>query len=684
MAPGNQSRAKYDTNGKKVKSGREPNEDDRQGLERMRPYEAFVWSSAQPENVWSMVDRAFEKHADLISPNKEKRRIAAKKIRNVPLGDRPGRLLGVWDRKSLGLSIEDFARKSRTSKDLRKILDAFAETDSALPCPDPSFVPQIFNTLLLDDSTGKDMKSGSQPWNHVPLPPYEIDHKERDMEFIRDYAQAQKVDLDGIDRRFDDSIGDLQADLRARVAVLSAMFGSDPLQFYDNVKAGQLVETNIDAALLAVIGILAEMSDVMIVPAWIAAGGLMPNIESSFTREDAAKGWETLIANDLSLPALSANETSRAEDEARLWRRNVLVNALDIPELSPAKHMVPQFPPSYPEYKHWFESPFHVLYWVRRGMIALDERGVPIIHGIVPTAKLNPSSPRSSPARQSDRMSDRRAPARGPYNDTQDWRRGGTGSDRARHDRYDYNDSPGRNVGPSSGPGRELDRNRPWSEQQVRYEDRDGRERNLSDLYPPDSRRGPRERPTGPRDDRSRSPVRGRTDSRAYGRRDVRRDDEHPRHRRWESRSMSNKSYSPGRSMSLSMSPTSREYAMLYAPATEKNRSREASDGSYRRRLSRSRSRSRNRMPGRAVGRSRSRSRGRPRDTSRERYLPRSRSGQRYRLRSRSGDEWRRGRGQSRAPSPRRYCEDDFEGPPYFHERGREARRYSPSHPLHR
>jgi hypothetical protein len=110
MAPGNQSRAKHDANGQLVKPGRQPNEDDLAGLERMRPYEAFVWSSAQPDNVWSMVNASFGEHGDSIRPQKAIREKAYRALADTPPQDRPGRLLGVWDRTSLGLSSADFGQ----------------------------------------------------------------------------------------------------------------------------------------------------------------------------------------------------------------------------------------------------------------------------------------------------------------------------------------------------------------------------------------------------------------------------------------------------------------------------------------------------------------------------------------------------------------------------------------------
>lgn len=278
-------------------------------------------------------------------------------------------------------------------------MNAFEDVRQGPALPDPFFQPQIFNTLLLDDSIGDTSKSGSQPWNHIPLPPYELEHKKRDGDYVLRSAQAVEADLTGKGRLCDDSLEDLQADLRARVALLSATFGPDPLKFFNDVKAGRSVEAQIDVSLVAVVGILAELSDVMVVPAWIAAGGLLPNIDATFTEDDASKGWEAVIAGDLSLPKLPRNATARRLDDRRLWMRNVLANAEDVPVISPANHQVPLVPPSHSEYVHWFNSPLHVLYWIRRGMVALDERGIPIVHGL-DVQQNHPSSSPSTPTRR--------------------------------------------------------------------------------------------------------------------------------------------------------------------------------------------------------------------------------------------------------------------------------------------
>jgi hypothetical protein len=287
------------------------------------------------------------------------------------------------------LILSKSGKKSRTSKDLTKILTAFEDThdnpnsDHKIRDPDPYFSPQIFNTLLLDDSVGETAKSGSQPWNHVPLPAYEIEHKERDLAFVSKAAHANDISLKGDERTFDDTKEDMQAAFKERVAILSASFGSSAVEFYEAIQDGRPMKTSIDASLLAIVGILSELSDVLHVPAWIASGGLMPDVSASFTKADAEKGWEHIVGQDLSLPALSKKADGKRDWAiASLWQRNLLNNASDLPNLDASSHSAPSLPPSHPDYQHWFNSPLHVLYWIRRGMLALDERGVAIDHGL--------------------------------------------------------------------------------------------------------------------------------------------------------------------------------------------------------------------------------------------------------------------------------------------------------------
>lgn len=115
----------------------------------------------------------------------------------------------------------------------------------------------------------------------------------------------------------------------------------------------------LDAMLLAVVGILSELQDVANVPVWIAAGGFKPDITHTLTESMAEGGWAGVLQFDkgfkhLAVPQPAAISEPTADD------------LLAIPDV-----------------EMWYKSPIHVLYWVRRGLKALDERGIEPQHGLL-------------------------------------------------------------------------------------------------------------------------------------------------------------------------------------------------------------------------------------------------------------------------------------------------------------
>ncbi|KAI9632345.1 uncharacterized protein MKK02DRAFT_14761, partial [Dioszegia hungarica] len=137
-------------------------------LPAYRPWEVYVWSSAQPGNVQPMVESSFgEKYIEGIW-RKETDQAREKREKK---GE--GRLLGVWARDKLGLSSVDYRQKVQTVKDLR-ILSKHLLTALSL---DPSDCLNHLrfdetNMVLLDDSP---LKGVRQPWNEVVLPEYDGD-----------------------------------------------------------------------------------------------------------------------------------------------------------------------------------------------------------------------------------------------------------------------------------------------------------------------------------------------------------------------------------------------------------------------------------------------------------------------------------------------------------------------------
>lgn len=274
--------------------------------------------------------------------------------------------------------------KSATLKDLDKLWRHFQRGDTTITPnpkfyhPDPAFLPDPTNTLLIDDSTDK---ASLQPFNHLPILDF-------DLEMLREAAQAVDTDNEQFGLR----------KTMTPVDVLRLVFGASASDFYHQHIARDAPpplhpEQKVDGILLAIIGILAELADVESIPAWIAAGGLQPDIGHTFTKEIAACGWEYIVKLD-TVPSFEQQMLSQRKAKKRRLADagQQSSSAGDSVETGngasssitrdPANHTIPQTLPSHPDYRHWYNSPAHVLYWVRRGLIAVAERGVPLQHGM--------------------------------------------------------------------------------------------------------------------------------------------------------------------------------------------------------------------------------------------------------------------------------------------------------------
>lgn len=224
----------------------------------------------------------------------------------------------------------------QTFKDLRKIIDHVADE------PSPGREPHLFDekrVILLDDSP---LKAVNQPWNQLVIP-----------EFDRDEHQG------------------------SRDAINHPLFKhDDPLESMDRI-------------LLAVIGILEELSTVNNVPAWVRSGGLVPDLSG--------------LENGVRRMSLKVDRQPTLEDL-----------------------------PSFEGFAHWYTIPAVQEYWARKGMAALEKRGIAIDHGLdaqgyrkgqfrkTQTTRTTPErglSGNSSPARWSEAsqpQSDRRRNAWSP------------------------------------------------------------------------------------------------------------------------------------------------------------------------------------------------------------------------------------------------------------------------------
>lgn len=82
--------------------------------QRMRPYEVFIWSSAQPKSIEEMISSAFLGWGRSVRSNPMIREQMADQIRSAPVPEkRIGRVLGVWSRAEMGLTSEQYCMSPR-------------------------------------------------------------------------------------------------------------------------------------------------------------------------------------------------------------------------------------------------------------------------------------------------------------------------------------------------------------------------------------------------------------------------------------------------------------------------------------------------------------------------------------------------------------------------------------------
>ncbi|ORX36371.1 hypothetical protein BD324DRAFT_676275 [Kockovaella imperatae] len=179
----------------------------------IRPWSAFVWSSAQPHNVRSMVETAFGKYSETVWNTESRQSRQDRQKRGE------GRLLGVWARDKMGLDESDYRNKVQTFKDLRQVIQHVKQSRPS----DYKF--DLENVVLLDDSP---LKAIHQPWNQIVIPEYD------------------------------------------KPEFTAARSAATRMQYGKNAE-----EAGMDSTLLAVIGMLEEMRNIPNIPAWIRSGGLI-------------------------------------------------------------------------------------------------------------------------------------------------------------------------------------------------------------------------------------------------------------------------------------------------------------------------------------------------------------------------------------------------------------------------
>ncbi|TRM65708.1 hypothetical protein BD626DRAFT_546187 [Schizophyllum amplum] len=268
--------------------------------------DTMVWSSAQPHSVNSMVAHAFP-------------------------GNTQSALRGVWTRKDLGLSEKEYFSKTQTTKDLSKVWREMREHSGA-------------TTVLVDDSV---LKAHLQPYNHLCLPEYTLKARAADLSVLAPPATSAKKGSQGRKNRAGaEPTTDLDR-LSSRLQTLSVADSGSPTAsersnttapadaVHDTIAPGTTdprVPAGVDAALLAVIGVMSRLRDVGNVAGWIEDG----NITRSLGDRASSRGHDGLSG----APAVDHGQSL------------------------------------------WFENADVVRYWTAEGIRALDVLHIEVAHGI--------------------------------------------------------------------------------------------------------------------------------------------------------------------------------------------------------------------------------------------------------------------------------------------------------------
>ncbi|KIM53305.1 hypothetical protein SCLCIDRAFT_139237 [Scleroderma citrinum Foug A] len=331
--------------------------------------DTMVWSSAQPHSVEDMVSRAFADHAN--------------------------ELVAVWDRKSLGLTQEQYHKKTMTTKDLSKPwkllplglnptqIEASTSdlsrkvTDVAMDTGTPnSIAHSALTTLLLDDSPHK---AALQPHNHVCIPEYDSTRRHSDLASLASKSSDRPATKKGKKK-------DTQKEPQEMAVPPLRPYTSDPsvseapgMALADTP---QSAEEPFDVTLLAVVGILDEVKHQSNVAAWIRAGGLWgsegdagrPGTPLDLSKKEGKKrrakenypGDEALGNLEISGDG-AGNEGLSVGSDACTTSEPAVTATVSEESLSSI----------------WFNDPTTVSYWVARGRKALRELGIEADHGVI-------------------------------------------------------------------------------------------------------------------------------------------------------------------------------------------------------------------------------------------------------------------------------------------------------------
>ncbi|KIK78453.1 hypothetical protein PAXRUDRAFT_325246 [Paxillus rubicundulus Ve08.2h10] len=333
--------------------------------------DTMVWSSAQPHSVDDMVDRVF--------------------------GSYKGDLRAVWTRRSLGLSAEEYRRKTLTTKDLTKPWKLLAlgvspeEYKEQPPASPPAesesqIIHSALTTLLLDDSPHKALL---QPYNHICIPEYDSARRQADLLSIvamrqpKESKQSKKRKLHNEVEAVDcidlasphlDAVSDSPSSARPASPDLAA---KEPF----------------DVTLLAVIGIIDAVKFQSNVAGWVRGGGLWVAQEKS-AEVGTAEDVEELSVGSTS-PTTSSDDRPVRKRKRTKSQKMAAQGGPGISDKADTTTIVqtgndasttsdPAVTPTqaHLEATMWFNGPSTLAHWVARGRKALNELGIDVSHGV--------------------------------------------------------------------------------------------------------------------------------------------------------------------------------------------------------------------------------------------------------------------------------------------------------------
>ncbi|KJA15435.1 hypothetical protein HYPSUDRAFT_149081, partial [Hypholoma sublateritium FD-334 SS-4] len=314
--------------------------------------DTMVWSSAQPHSVADMVEQCF--------------------------GERKAELKGVWARDTLGLTADDYNKKSITLKDLEK---PWAEL-SRNPTPTTASVEHsALTTMLIDDSPAK---AALQPWNHLCIEEYLQAKRNLDL-IVADWEATQPK---GASSHGPPSTEAGEIDEHAEAApgmrriIREAEERGEPPASVEEARTSPPPPLRYDETLLAVVGVLDRIKHEGNVAGWMRSGGLLTTALGTGTH-----GPETddAGASALPTPPPSSQLTEfTAADEAEQTATGVPLSS-PIPPPASVPQSLSQVPSAEPQGAKaglWYENPAVLLYWADRGRAALKALGIPVESGM--------------------------------------------------------------------------------------------------------------------------------------------------------------------------------------------------------------------------------------------------------------------------------------------------------------